>query len=96
MYARNVVAISASGLKHEFTFDTIYQSDSTQHQVFETAAVPIVKAATEGYNGTNTYLNKQTYIHTHIRTYIHTYIHAYIYIYMQTNKQTYIHTYIHI
>ena len=58
MYACNVVSISASGLKHEFTFDTIYQSDSTQHQVFETAAVPIVKAATEGYNGTNTHLNK--------------------------------------
>ena len=45
------VSISASGLKHEFAFDTIFQPDSSQHQVFESAAVQIVKAATEGFNG---------------------------------------------
>ena len=46
-----VVIINASGLKHEFTFDTIFQPYDSQTDVFEVAAVPIVKAATEGYNG---------------------------------------------
>lgn len=47
----STVIINASGLKHEFTFDTIFQPYNSQTDVFEVAAVPIVKAATEGYNG---------------------------------------------
>ena len=45
------MSITASGVRHDFTFDTVFSPDSEQADVFEIAAVPIIKAATEGYNG---------------------------------------------
>ncbi|XP_075239878.1 uncharacterized protein LOC142335317 [Convolutriloba macropyga] len=35
-----------------FTFDDVYEPDSTQEDVYETAAKPIVKDVLDGYNGT--------------------------------------------
>ena len=45
------VEITASGLKHEFNFNHIYPPSALQQNVFEICAAPIIKAATDGYNG---------------------------------------------
>ena len=36
----------------QFTFDGVYDHTSTQKEIFEGCALPIVRAAIEGYNGT--------------------------------------------
>ena len=36
----------------QFTFDEVYDHTSTQKEIFEGCALPIVRAAIEGYNGT--------------------------------------------
>ncbi len=35
-----------------FTFDAVFSAKSTQRQIYDTCAAPIVKSALEGYNGT--------------------------------------------
>jgi hypothetical protein len=45
------VEIVAQGLKYDFNFDAIFDASSTQAEVFERCAFPIVKSAIEGYNG---------------------------------------------
>lgn len=37
---------------NEFSFDRVYSPDSTQEEVFEYCAVPIINGALSGYNGT--------------------------------------------
>lgn len=45
------VEITAQGLKYDFNFDTIFDGTTTQKEIFERCAYPIVKSAIEGYNG---------------------------------------------
>ena len=35
-----------------FTFDAVYGEDSTQRQVFDETAFPLVESVLQGYNGT--------------------------------------------
>jgi len=36
----------------QFTFDSVYDHTNTQREIYEETALPIVRAAMEGYNGT--------------------------------------------
>ncbi|GMH56001.1 hypothetical protein TrRE_jg7295, partial [Triparma retinervis] len=42
----------ASEPPKNFTFDAVFSSKSTQRNIYDTCAAPIVKSALEGYNGT--------------------------------------------
>ena len=46
----NTVEIAASGIKHEFSFDRLYDEKTTQEQIFAECAVPLIDEALEGYN----------------------------------------------
>ena len=37
---------------HDFIFDHVFDPDSTQEEVYESAAMPIVESVLEGFNGT--------------------------------------------
>ena len=37
---------------HLFTFDRVFTAESTQHDVYQTVGLPVVKSVLEGYNGT--------------------------------------------
>ena len=43
---------SASEPPKQFTFDSVYDHTNTQREIYEETALPIVRAAMEGYNGT--------------------------------------------
>jgi kinesin family protein 3/17 len=43
---------SASEPPKQFTFDSVYDHTNTQRAIYEETALPIVRAAMEGYNGT--------------------------------------------
>ena len=47
----STLEIVASGLTHEFSFDHIFNMGTTQFDIFDRCASPIIKAATDGYNG---------------------------------------------
>lgn len=55
---KNQITLSSEALQDEsnssytFTFDSIYDQDSTQAQVFETTAKPLVDSCLQGYNAT--------------------------------------------
>ena len=49
--ATNSLEVSASGMKYEFQFDTLFHESSSQSDVFERCAVPIIRSAVDGYNG---------------------------------------------
>ena len=46
------ICITVQGHKHEFAYDHVLSSDSTQEEVFNTCAVPILKDVLDGFNGT--------------------------------------------
>ena len=46
---------------YDFTFDRIFQTDTTQSEIFETAAKDIVDSVLNGYNGTS-FSNFHTFV----------------------------------
>lgn len=46
-----LIDITVSGQRNEFSFDTIFEENSTQQEVFETSATKICESVIDGYNG---------------------------------------------
>lgn len=49
---QNSIIIKKDGGTQQFTFDAIFAPDSTQEQVYEDAARPVLDSVLDGYNGT--------------------------------------------
>lgn len=48
----NQVIISKNGDQKAFTYDAVYDWNSTQRGVYDESAFPLVESVLEGYNGT--------------------------------------------
>lgn len=42
----------SAGGGHKFTFDRVFPMNTTQVEIYESAALPIVESVLEGFNGT--------------------------------------------
>ena len=47
----NMLDISVSGVKHEFSFDKLYDQSVSQQTMFNNCTAPIIEEVLEGYNG---------------------------------------------